>query len=88
MGFLSGYHLKKLPVCSAAYLLITSRLLVLLGGLNLCTEERLGYFHKSLFLLCSTCLTNKWETQYSLKYREAGEKIAAGVAGTILSNSA
>lgn len=73
VGFPSGHQLKK-QVCSAAYLLVISRLLVLLGGLNLFTEERLGYFCMSLFLLCSSCVTDKWETQYSLRYEAAGEK--------------
>lgn len=35
----------SLQCCLPAYLLVTSRLLVLLGGLNLFTEERLRYFH-------------------------------------------
>lgn len=75
LGFLAGCQPEKqVQCCLPAYLLVTSRLLVLLGGLNLFTEERLRYFHMSLFLLCSTCVTYKWETQYSLRYWAEGEK--------------
>lgn len=81
MGFPSGCLPEK-QVCSAAYLLETSRLLVLLGGLNLFAEERLRYFH--VFIPSLQCMCDR-QVGNTVRYRAAEKKeIAAGMDGTIL----